>query len=65
LSEDETDSFSAKEISVLTFNTNSLSAQTQIITDGSNNILLYDTIVCWGDKCVSVKNNASAFRKTV
>jgi hypothetical protein len=65
LSEDETDSVSAKELSVLTLNINSLSAQVQIIKDGSNKILPYDTIVCWEDNCVSVKNNASTFRKTV
>jgi len=49
LSENETDSVSAKEISVLTFNINSLSTQVQIIKDGSNIILPYDAIVCWED----------------
>jgi hypothetical protein len=52
-------SVSAKELSVLMSNINWLSTQIQIIKDGSNIILPYDTIVCWEHNCVSVKNNAS------
>jgi hypothetical protein len=64
LSEDETESVSAKKFSVLTLNIISLSAQVKIIKESSN-ILPYDTIICWEDNCVSVKHNASTFRKTV